>query len=195
MDTEKEKRALRASLRERERALDAAYRAESSAAVCRALAALPQFAAAEVVLAFCGTAREIDTRAFLAETLARGKTLLLPRCEEGGLLSLRVVGDPDAYLAPGAFGIREPKASCPARAPEDAGFAVVPCVTFDRAGNRLGHGGGYYDRLLPLLRCETVCICRERLLADRVPAAPHDMKCTLYLTENGVLAFAPAGAK
>ncbi len=187
MDTEKEKRALRAAVRERERALDGAYKVESSAAICRALAALPQFAAAETVLAFCGTAREIDTRAFLCEALARGKTLLLPRCEEGGRLSLCAVRDLGADLAPGAFGIWEPKGSCPAHAPEDVGLAVVPCVTFDRAGNRLGHGGGYYDRLLPLLRCETVCICRERLLADRVPTGPHDMRCTLYLTENGLL--------
>ncbi len=187
MDIAKEKRALRAQIGDAERALDAAYKAESSAAVCRALAALPQFAAAETVLAFCGTVREIDTQAFLRETLAREKALLLPRCEEGGRLSLRVVRNLDADLESGAFGIREPRDSCPVHAPEDVGLAVVPCVTFDRAGNRLGRGGGYYDRLLPLLRCETVCICRERLLADRVPTAPHDAKCTLYLTEKGLL--------
>ena len=80
-----------------------------------------------------------------------------------------------------------PKRSCPVMRPEDVDLAVVPCTTFDRAGNRLGQGGGYYDRILPRLKCPTVCICREKLLADAVPTEPHDLRCTLYLTENGLL--------
>lgn len=187
MDTIEAKRALRAEIRARERALDPAYRAESSAAICRALAALPQFDAAETVLAFHGLAREVDTRAFLRETIARGKTLLLPRCEPERQLSLCVVRDLDADLTAGVFGILEPKRSCAVLGAEDVDFALVPCTSFDRAGNRLGQGGGYYDRLLPRLRCPTVCVCRERLLADAVPVEPHDRRCDLYLTEAGLL--------
>ena len=186
MGITEEKNRLRAAMRERERALAAAYKAESSAAICRALAALPEFRAAETVLAFYGTAREIDTRGFLRETLAQHKTLLLPRCEQEYQLSLRVVRDLDA-LEPGSFGIWEPSRGCPAAAPEDVGFAVIPCVTFDRRGNRLGHGGGYYDRLLPRLACPTACVCRDALLADAVPIEPYDARCTLYLTESGLL--------
>lgn len=167
--------------------LDPACKAESSAAICRALLTLPQFAAAGTVLGFYGTAREIDTRTFLRETLAEGKTLLLPRCEPKRRLSLCVVRDPDADLEPGTYGIMEPKRICAVVSPEEAEFALIPCVSFDRAGNRLGMGGGYYDRLLPRLRCPTVCICRERLLADAVPVEPHDRRCSLYLTETGLL--------
>ena len=181
-----QKKRLRAEIRERERALGPAYRAESSAAICRALAALPEFAAAQTVLAFFGTEREIDTRALLRETLARGKTLLLPRCEPERRLALCVVRGMEDLEA-GVFGIMEPKRVCPVVAPEDVGFAVIPCVSFDRAGNRLGQGGGYYDRLLPRLQCPTVCVCREKLLAGAVPTEGHDMRCTRYLTENGVI--------
>ena len=187
MDIVEKKRALRAEIRARERALDADYKAESSAAICRALADLPEFEAAKAVFAFAGLAREIDTRDFLRETLARGKTLLLPRCEPERQMALCAVRDLEADLEPGAMGILEPKRFCPVLQPEDADFAVVPCTTFDRAGNRLGQGGGYYDRILPRLRCPTVCICRERLLADAVPTEPHDLRCALYLTENGLL--------
>lgn len=187
MDISEQKKALRADVRARERALDPDYKARSAAAICRALADLPAFSSAGIVLAFCGTAREIDTRAFLAETLRRGKTLLLPRCEPERQLSLCVVRDLDADLEPGAMGIWEPKRSCATLPPEAAELAVVPCTTFDRAGNRLGQGGGYYDRLLPRLRCPSVCICREALLAERVPVEAHDLRCTLYLTENGVI--------
>ncbi len=184
MDITEQKRALRAELRARERTLTEAEKAESSAAICRALAALPQFAAAKTVLAFYGLPREIDTRAFLRRTLACGKTLLLPRCEPERRLSLCVVGDLDGALTEGVFGIREPTRACPVAAPETVDLALIPCVSFDRAGNRLGQGGGYYDRLLPRLRCPTVCICRDSLLADAVPVEPHDRRCSLYLTET-----------
>ena len=187
MDNVEAKRALRAQIRRRERALDPAYKAESSAAICRALVKMPEFARAETVLAFHGLAREVDTRGFLRETLARGKTLLLPRCEPERRLSLCVVRDLNADLTEGVFGIMEPARACPVLAPEDVGFAVIPCVTFDRAGNRLGQGGGYYDRLLPRLRCPTVCVCREELLADAVPVERHDVRCAFYLTENGFI--------
>lgn len=181
------KRVLRKEIRERERALGDGYRTRSSAAICRALAELPPFDAAGVVLAYRGTAREVDTLPFLRETLVRGKTLLLPRCEPERRLSLCVVRDLDADLEAGVFGILEPKRSCPTLPPEAVDLAVVPCVSFDRAGRRLGQGGGYYDRLLPRLRAVTVCVCRERLLADAVPVEPHDRRCALYLTERGVV--------
>ena len=187
MDVAEVKQALRTEIRRREKALAPEYKAESSAAICRALAALPQFAAAKTVFAFHGLAREIDTREFLRETLAQGKTLLLPRCEPERQLALCVVRDLEADLTPGVFGILEPKRACPVLEPEDVDFCVVPCTTFDRAGNRLGQGGGYYDRLLPRLKCPTVCICREQLLADAVPTGEYDARCTLYLTENGPL--------
>ena len=90
-------------------------------------------------------------------------------------------------LEAGVFGILEPKRSCPTLTPQDVDFAVVPCISFDRAGRRLGQGGGYYDRLLPNLRAVTVCVCRERLMADAVPVEAHDRRCTLYLTERGVV--------
>ncbi len=195
MDTiSEQKKRLRAEVRARERALTDAYRARSSAAICRALLSLPAFGVSDMVLAFCPTAREIDLRAFLAETLARKKTLLLPRCEAGGALALCAVDDPVADLAPGTHGIMEPKRSRPVLPPEAVSFAVVPCLSFDGDGNRLGQGGGYYDRLLPLLCCETVCVCREALVLDAVPAEPHDKKCALYLTENGFINIASAEA-
>ena len=69
----------------------------------------------------------------------------------------------------------------------DIDFAVVPCLSFDRKGRRLGQGGGYYDRLLPQLHCPTVLICREQLMSPEGPVEEHDMRCTMLVTEKGIL--------
>ena len=66
-------------------------------------------------------------------------------------------------------------------------FMNETIAAYDRAGRRLGRGGGYYDRLLPQLHCPTVLICREQLMSPEVPVEEHDMRCTMLVTEKGVL--------
>ena len=182
-----EKKALRSAIRAKERTLDPVYKAESSAAICRHLLALDEYKAARTVFAFAGTVHEIDTAAFLAQTLADGKTLVLPRCAEGHALDLCVIRSLESDLVPGMYGILEPREGCALVTPDDIDLAVIPCLSFDRAGRRMGQGGGYYDRILPRLHCPTCLICRTQLMSDAVPTEEHDCRCSLYLTEAGVM--------
>lgn len=186
MSVIEEKKTLRTFIRKKERTLDPAYKAASSEAICRRILTLDEYKAAQVVFAFAGTEKEIDTSLLMHETIAAGKTLVLPRCAAEHAIDLCVVRSMDD-LESGAYGILEPKQSCPLVAAADINFAVVPCLSFDRAGRRLGQGGGYYDRLLPQLRCPTALICREQLMLPEVPVERHDMRCTMLITENGVL--------
>ena len=186
MSVIEEKKALRTFIRKKERTLDPAYRAESAEAICRHILALDEYKGAKTVFAFAGTEKEIDTSLLMSETIAAGKTLILPRCAAEHAIDLCVVRSM-ADLETGAYGIQEPKQSCALVAAVDIDFAVVPCLSFDRAGRRLGQGGGYYDRLLPQLRCPTALICREQLLLPAVPVEEHDMRCTMLITENGIL--------
>ena len=191
MEIAQQKQMLRASVRARSRDLDAAYQQSASAAICGHLTAQRAYQRAAVVLAFVGTKREVDTEAFLRSAWADGKTLCVPRCREGHLMDLCAIRSYDD-LEVGAYGILEPKAGCPLVAAQDIDFAVIPCLTFDRAGNRLGQGGGYYDRLLPLLRCPTFLVCREKLVVEHVPCDVHDRRCDFLVTERGV--FSPQTA-
>ena len=118
--------------------------------------------------------------------IAAGKTLILPRCAAEHAIDLCVVRSMDDLEA-GAYGILEPKMNCALVTAADIDFAVVPCLSFDRKGRRLGQGGGYYDRLLPQLRCPTALICREQLMSPEVPVEEHDMRCTMLITEKGIL--------
>lgn len=182
-----EKKALRTFIRKKERTLDPAYKRESADAICRHILALEAYQRADTVFAFVGTEKEIDTTLLLRDALAAGKTLVLPRCAAEHAIDLCVVRSLEADLAAGAYGILEPTASCPLVTADEIGFAVVPCLSFDRAGRRLGQGGGYYDRLLPRLSCPTALICREELLLPEVPVEEHDMRCTMLITERGIL--------
>lgn len=78
MSVIEEKKALRTFIRKKERTLDPTYKAESSEAICRHLLALDEYKSAKVVFAFASTEKEIDTSLFMNETIAAGKTLILP---------------------------------------------------------------------------------------------------------------------
>ena len=193
MSVIEEKKALRTYIRQTERTLDPAYKAESSEAICRCVLALEEYRAAGTVFAFAGTVHEIDTALLLKETLAAGKTLVLPRCAEGHALDLCVVTSMDE-LVPGMYGILEPKADCALVTPADIDFAVVPCLSFDRRGRRLGQGGGYYDRFLaafgargsgrrPLL----VGLCYAFQVVDALPSQDWDRPVDCLCTEEGLV--------
>ena len=105
MSVIEEKKALRTFIRKKERTLDPTYKAESSEAICRHLLALDEYKSAKVVFAFAGTEKEIDTSLFMNETIAAGKTLILPRCAAEHAIDLCVVRSMDDLEA-GAYGIQ-----------------------------------------------------------------------------------------
>ena len=125
-----EKKALRTFIRKKERTLDPAYKAESSEAICRHILALDEYKRAKIVFAFAGTEKEIDTSLLMNETIAAGKTLILPRCAAEHAIDLCVVRSMDDLEA-GAYGILEPKKNCALVTAADIDFAVVPCLSFD----------------------------------------------------------------
>ena len=89
-------------------------------------------------------------------------------------------------LVSGKYGILAPKLHCPLVEPQDFDLAIVPCCTGNAKGQRLGYGGGYYDRYLPLVQCPTMLLCRSRLVTEDIPTEPHDQVMTYLVTEKGV---------
>lgn len=93
-------------------------------------------------------------------------------------------------LAPGAHGILEPLgASCPLGTSEMVGSAcLVPGLTFDAAGRRIGYGGGYYDRFLAFYPGHKVGLCRSlQLSCAELPHDATDVSVDFVVTEAGVL--------
>jgi 5-formyltetrahydrofolate cyclo-ligase len=92
-------------------------------------------------------------------------------------------------LKKGRFGILEP--AVPDFAGEnDLDLILVPGVAFDRAGRRIGRGGGFYDRLLPQYRAVRAGICFDFQCLEAIPAEPHDVRMDWVATETQILKFA-----
>lgn len=185
MTRQEEKNQLRRVVCELEARLSPRYRAASSLAIAAHLLAMPEYQAAGTVFCFVGTSREIDTHPILEGTLAAGKALCVPLCAAHGIMELRRITALN-QLSPGAYGILEPPVDAPAVSVDDVDFAILPCVTCNHFGHRLGRGGGYYDRFLSHYRGGTVLLCREKLIREEIPLEPHDYPVPWVLTERGL---------
>lgn len=181
------KRSLRARvLRERD-AIPAEFRAAASRAIVAALAARDDFASAGTLLLTLPFGSEWDTRPLIHAALARGKRVALPRVNPAKrMLDLCAVTDVARDAVSGFRGIAEPGAHCELLPADAIDWVLVPGVAFDLQGRRMGYGGGYYDRLLPLLlpRTRRVAGAFEVQVVDHVPAAAHDLAIEALVTET-----------
>ena len=88
-------------------------------------------------------------------------------------------------LEPDAYGIPAPKDACPVLEREKIDLILVPGLCFDSKGNRLGQGGGYYDRYLEDFDGNTIGLCREDFFQINLPREPLDAFVRVVLTEEG----------
>ena len=150
------------------------------------------------MLLYAAVRGELDTSLLFAHATEAGKQVLFPRCIPPA------VGDPcgrmelafcvNAHqLLPGSYQIPEPDpAVCPAVKAVDLALdlALIPGVAFSRSGERLGYGGGYYDRFFADSHssgCLLIGFCASFQLLDSLPSAEWDIKVDAVCTENGAI--------
>ena len=184
--------SLKADLRKqvlaRRDTLGEAERKSLSECITARLLTLDAFRTAGSVMAYVGFDSEIDTARFVAETLSRGKTLVLPRVERGNRsLKLHEVRDPENQLEAGVWGIRQPRADlCPEIPAAQIEFVLVPGVAFTRSCQRLGYGGGFYDRFIGSLarRPALVAAVYALQVLPELPMSETDQCVDLVMTED-----------
>ena len=155
------------------------------------LFALPEFTAARTVLIYLDVRSEVRTREALPALLASGKQIVVPWCEHDELALFRLQSFDE--LMPGAFRILEPRTELrddPLRRMQanELDLVVAPGVAFDRLGGRLGHGVGYFDKLLAAVRNDAtlVGLAFECQIVESVPMEPHDVRLHRIVTEAAV---------
>jgi 5-formyltetrahydrofolate cyclo-ligase len=152
---------------------------------------LPQYAAATTIMLYVDMRNEVRTQPFLPTAIVAGKCVVVPYCV-GNDLDLFNLHDMDE-LAIGTYGILEPRIeirAAPGRRTDvqRIDLVMVPGVAFDRRGGRLGHGKGFYDRILRRLRSEApvVAVAFECQVFDEVPMLEHDVFVDMIVTEKTV---------
>ena len=175
------KAEIRKRMRELKRAVPPEEKLRRSGAIMARVEQLPAFREAGVVLLYWSMADEVQTHGFV-ERWYREKTLLLP-CVQGDDLVLRQYTGAECMVSGEQFGIGEPTGA----EWTDLGaveMIVVPGVAFDREGNRMGRGRGFYDRLLKSTpRAMKVGVCYDFQMIEDVPVEPHDVKMDCVVSE------------
>lgn len=186
------KAELRRRVLARRDTLDPAARARASTRIHARLGGLDAVRSARTLLAYAAIGSEVDLDPLLRTTIAAGVGVFLPYVERLSPPDLGIVRvrDLDRELAPGRLGIREPDPGRRRGARVDRlDVVLVPGVAFDARGWRLGHGAGFYDRLLPRLRPATtvIAVAFEAQIVDAVPHEPHDVPIPTIVTERRVI--------
>lgn len=181
-DTVEQKAQLRKRIGEELAALPESYIESSNAQIAKRLFAMPEYAAAKRVFAYYSVGREVSTQGIIEHALSNGKQVALPICESKGVMHFALVHSL-SELKMGRYGIPEPSVDGETVTPNADDIIIVPALCADKSNNRLGHGAGYYDRYLEKAECFSVCLCRAKLLWDKLPAEPTDIKVSAVITE------------
>lgn len=158
-----------------------------NAAIKKRLMQLPEYIKAKTVLLYASFGSEVETHGIITSALNDGKNVCLPIVEDNTRLSIRSISSL-ADTASGCMGILEPlkEKSNPVSA-SAIDLVVAPGVAFDRNGNRIGYGRGYYDRLLKKMRCPVVALAFEIQVIESIPHNENDVSVGKIVTEKQVI--------
>ena len=144
---------------------------------------------ADTLLTFISVQNEPDTGALIKRALSDGKTVGIPKCLDDKEMAFYRIGSA-CETAPGRFNIPEPADTRAERLIQktDRTLVILPGLAFDRSGNRLGYGAGYYDRYLsdcPLL-CKMMAAFSFQE-ADEIPCRDGDIQVDWIVTESELI--------
>jgi len=168
------KQILRAQIRTAKCQHSPAQLAAFSKTLCDNILSMTAFQSAHTLLLYSPLPDEVDVFTLIDNAFSNGKCVLLPKVV-GDDLELHIYKGVES-LERGAFGILEPTEDVYSDY-DNVDVAIIPGMAFDRHGNRLGRGKGYYDRLLPRLKnAYKIGVCFPFQYFDEIPSEEHDVK-------------------
>lgn len=179
------KKSLRQEIFARREALSPDYHSQANQQIIAKILESQLFKDSQTIFVYHGMGRELDTQSLIANALAQNKTIALPRVHRKGVMKAHhyQIGH---QLEVSSFGIPEPMLDSPIIDPKDIDLVILPCVTTNDRGERLGYGGGFYDRFLPQTDAKVMLPYFEKLLTNIIPLEPHDQYPDIVLTENNI---------
>ncbi len=144
-----------------------------------------QYKSNDILLSYVSTSIEVDTRRIIAQAIADGKKVAVPRCiPDSRLMEFYFIHSIEE-LKPGMFGVLEPEPD-PENLFDDTqnGLCIVPAFSYDWRGYRLGYGKGYYDRFLSNFDGNMIGICYAACVQKTLPHGRFDQPVESLVTEE-----------
>lgn len=175
-----EKRLLRKKMADQRRQMSPEIKQDLDRRLCQSLQELITERRPKVVHTYLPMPMEVDFLPVIAAMPAEGIRIVVPKSLSRGQLEHLVLESFD-QLEDGIFGTKHPVAGIPYSGPYD--LIIVPGLAFDRHGNRLGYGGGYYDRFLPAHpETHKIALCYDFQIVEDLPLEPHDVQLDALLS-------------
>lgn len=191
MEIKKQKALLRKRILAFRRAQSPEEIREKSEKIRQRLFAFPTFCKAQAILFYLAIEDEVQTEKMISESLHRDKRVAVPLIDwQRREILPSELKDPQKDLEVGIQKIPQPRKNFyRSISPASIDLVIVPGVVFDKKGNRLGFGAGFYDRFLGKLSEKTnlIALAFELQLVDNVPSQSHDIAVDYLITERGII--------
>ncbi len=185
------KNELRALLKRRRAQLPTDQKSAWDRAIVEHISASPMFKNASMLLLYAPMKGEINLLPLARLARAKGIPIAFPRSNtEDCTLTFHIL-TPDARLTTGAYGIAEPPIDAPVCIPDKRALCILPGLSFDRNGGRLGYGKGFYDRFLESFPGVTLGAVYASLVLREIPTEVHDRPVAHLCTEDGLFEISP----
>lgn len=181
----KTKNEIRAQMRLRRAQLTLDEIATRSKAAIEQLESMDLLQSATKIACYLSKPFEVQTQRFIETCIKNGKKVCVPRHIDDALSYAWSWTDPSGAWRDGPWHIAEPAQFHPVEA-EELELAIVPAVAVDRQGNRLGHGGGNFDRLLRPVTAPHIGLIFDFQVVDEVPTESHDVPVDWVVTDSDV---------
>ena len=188
-DLVKIKKALREDVINKRMALSPVEVKQKSASIKDKVCAMDEFKDAQKVMLYVDFRNEVQTGEMIIQALKEGKRVFVPITDiKNRKLYPTEISKYPEDLVEGTWGILEPKKGSIIE-PDKIDLVIVPGVAFDNLGNRLGYGGGFYDRFLTKVKIGTpfVAIAYELQIVNNVYPEEHDQPVHYIVSEDRVI--------
>lgn len=184
-DIRKVKSDLRNLFKKKRMGFDPLVKQQLDKTILNRVCELRQYKSSKQVFTYVSKDIEVDTIALIEKALKDGKKVGVPRCvTKERLMDFYYINSLN-QLEEGAFGVLEPiPEKCSKVVDFSKGFCIVPGLSFDSEGYRLGYGKGYYDRFLAKFGGVTVGICYSNCMRWKLPHGYFDKPVNFIITEK-----------
>lgn len=178
-----DKKALRSQIKEQKRQMTARQIESASQRLTELFVATEQYRQAKTVYGYLPYNQEVRTIGLLQRALQEGKRVAVPKIYGDEMRFIYL--DDLSLVEKSSFGIPEPIADEPV-ADDPTALVLMPGLAFTKHGDRMGYGGGYYDKFLANEpHHPTVALCYDFQIVDRIPTDDHDIPVDIVLSAKG----------